>query len=209
MAIESVLELQVEGLDTPIPVSGGYSRIMAFEGITPTNHTQGTPQAPEVVLTFAEWASKDAAEKVYEPETKTLGESLSEEFDYEGPGELSFAEKKRLVPAAYDPENPSHVAQYEDAGSPDLEEKDAHGNPWMATEEQTYYEVIETIQVWRGKTVKPKIRERKVSLPLEQAIQVVARTVPGKNPQEEYDTLASKLYRAAMLSGLFKDPKVA
>lgn len=71
------------------------------------------------------------------------------------------------------------------------------------------YEVTETLQVWRGKTVKPKIRERKVALPLEQAIQVVAGTVPGKNPQEEYDTLASKLYRAAMLSGLFKDPKVA
>ena len=210
MAIESVLELEVPGLPNPIEVQGGYSRILSFEGAAGSEaHVLGTPQTPKVSLRFGEWANKDAAEKIYEPESSKIGESETQEYEYSGPGELSFVEKKRVVGVAYDPQNPDHVAQYEAAGKPSLEEIDAHGNPWMVTEEQLYFEVVETLHVWRGKTAQPMIRERKVDLPLEQALQVVAGTVPGKNPQETYDTLASKLYRAAMLSGLFKEAKIA
>lgn len=39
----------------------------------------------------------------------------------------------------YDPENPAHLAQYVAAGSPDLSELDADGNPWRPT----IYELVD------------------------------------------------------------------
>lgn len=39
----------------------------------------------------------------------------------------------------YDPQNPKHLAQYKAAGSPDLSELDADGNPWRPT----VYELVE------------------------------------------------------------------
>lgn len=209
MAIESKLQLTYEGLPNPVEVAGGYSRIVGFSGAAfQEEHIFGTPQAPSVDLRIRDWASKEAAEKVYEPEREELGEDFDSEA-YDGPGELSFETRKRLVGADYDSKNPEHVAQYEAAGSPDFSELDAHGNPWMPTVEEGYRFWFLTTQVYRGKTALPHIRERTVKLPVEIALQVVTHTVPGKNPQDNFETLASELYRAAMLSGAFVEPKVA
>jgi len=213
MAIESKLQLKYEGLPNPVEVAGGYTRIVGFRGSAfQETHILGNPQEPSVELTLRDWASKDGAEKVYEEEKTQLGEhpeGIADPENYKGPGVLEFEVKSRLVGVTFDPENLEHVAQYEAAGSPPLDQLDAHGNPWMATVSENYKIWTLVLQVYRGKTVLPHIQERILHLPIELALAVLSHNVPGENPQEQYDTLASELYRAAMLSGAFVDPKVA
>lgn len=80
---------------------------------------------------------------------------------------------------------------------------------WAPTITEEYQVWFESFRVWRGNYVKEPIRQRTVELPLEQAIQVIQMQVPGKNPQENFDRIESQVYRAAMQSGLFLNPKIA
>lgn len=107
---------------------------------------------------------------------------------------------KRSVGAVYDPNNPDHVAQYEAAGSPDLNELDAHGNPWQPTVSKEY---------WDGqKCVGEALQEREIKLPSEIALAFAAHALVGdlpKVPASALEALTAQAYLAALATGEFVD----
>jgi hypothetical protein len=109
---------------------------------------------------------------------------------------------KRSIGVTYDPENPDHVAQYEAAGSPDLSELDAHGNPWRATETEEY---------WDGKSTDGELlQEREVQLSSEIALAFAAQALTGPLPQQPKDALealTAQAYLAAIATGEFPEAK--
>lgn len=216
MAIESTLQLEFPGLSRPVPVEGGFTRITRFKGSAQQlGITQGENPNPVVELECLEWESKEAAQRVFEPESSPYD---GDPDKYQGRGELSFELKTRYQAVAYDESNPEHVRQKQEIVDRWQSSVDARQNPeplekqlegWEPSETVEYKVWTETIHVWRGNYVKEPIRQRTVELPLEQAIQVVQMQVPGKNPQENFDRIESQVYRAAMQSGLFLNPKIA
>jgi hypothetical protein len=166
MAIES--KAKIKGFPSLIP--GVYSRVVSANIDT---------QKTKVTIQVKDWASKEAAKKVFD----TL---------------------KRPVVTEYDPENPDHVERYE-AMFPDVETRpdpmvlDAHGKRRQFLDYEEYQE-------WDGqKTEEPAIGDRTIVLPLELALAVAQMAVPGANPGKQIDDMASQLYRAAMLTGEFID----
>lgn len=136
-------------------------------------------QLAKVTLQVKEWASKAAAKKV-------------------------FDEKTLLVVTEYDPNNPNHVARYEEM-FPDPEKRqdplvlDDQGKRFKFTDYKKYME-------WDGtKTAESPINERTIELPTELALAVAQMAVPGKNPGKQVDDMVSQLYRAALLTGEFVD----
>lgn len=190
-----------------IPLEGAVSRIVSFRGDTQEmGAIKGAPPNPVVAIQFRDYESLEAAQKVY-VEQKSNEEYVGDPAEYSGYGKLVAEERTRVADLAYNPEDPEHVAQYEAAGSPDLEELDADGNPWKPTVYETYNVYFEVVEIWQGATVGEPIQDREFKLPLTQAIQVLMMAVPGKNPEENYNELVSALYRAAMLSGEFPEAK--
>lgn len=216
MAIESTLQLEFPGLSIPVPVEGGFTRIVEFRGTTQQiGLIQGDTPNPVVKLECLEWENKAAAQRVFEVESSPYE---GDPDKYQGSGELSFELKTRYQAAIYDESNPEHLRQRQeiidrwqakvDAGEP-VEPLEKQLEGWEPSEAVEYKVWTETLHVWRGNYVKEPIRQRTVELPLEQAIQVVQMQVPGKNPQENFDRIESQVYRAAMQSGLFLNPKIA
>jgi len=130
---------------------------------------------PTTVIVVKDWEDKEAAQKVL---------------------------SKRSVGVAFDPKNEAHVAQYEAAGSPDLSELDAHGNPWRATELEEY---------WDGnQTVKPPFQTREIELPLALALAVANKSVPGTpldQPKNPLDEMTAQLYLALIQVGVGENMK--
>lgn len=130
---------------------------------------------PTTVIVVKDWEDKDAAQKVM---------------------------SKRSVGVPFDPNNEAHVVQYEAAGSPDLSELDAHGNPWMATDLEEY---------WDGnQTVKPPFQTREIELPLELALAVANKSVPGTPldaPKNPLDEMTAQLYLALIQVGVGENMK--
>lgn len=155
--------------------SAGYSRFVR-------GSLEVTPTGPRISAIFQDFATMEAAEKVLE-------------------------DVKRPVTEDYDPENEEHVKQWRANGGLDSEGKEvaydpgilnSQGQPW-----RPFVYVAE--QKWLGKTAEPPLQDRTVELPLEQALQLLQRAVPGKPADELPDNLVAEFYRAAMATGAFAD----
>lgn len=122
--------------------------------------------------------------------------------DYKNSLDAQRKLSRRTVAATYDPNNPDHVAQYEAAGSPDLSELDAHGNPWMATGSEEY---------WDGEQTEGEmLQEREVQLSSEIALAFAAQALTGPIPQQPKDALealTAQAYLAAIATGEFPEAK--
>jgi len=141
-----------------------------------------SPGGPKIVAQFQDFADAKSATKVLE-EVKTLIQP----------------------PPEYNPEDPEHFRQYE-AKRVTYPETDSGKANWENDRLNWRPTIYVTEQKWLGKTVEPPIQERSVELPLEQALQILQRAVPGKPTDELPDNLVAEFYRAAMASGAFKDP---
>ena len=156
---------------------GTYSRAVE-------SRTKIFSDKPTTVIVVKDWEDQDAAQKVL---------------------------SKRSVGVAYDPSNPDHVTQWQKNGGLDAEGNevaydptvlDAHGNPWMPTVLEEY---------WDGnQTVKPPFQTREIELPLELALAVANKSVPGTPldpPKNPLDEMTAQLYLALIQVGVGENMK--
>ncbi len=155
--------------------NSGYSRFLR-------GAVEVGPDGLKINATFQDFASAAAAEKILE-------------------------DVKRPVVEDFDPTNEEHVRQWRANGGIDAEGKEvaydstklnSEGKPWRPF-------VYATEKKWLGKTAEPALQERNVELPLEQALQILQRAVPGNPVDELPDNLVAEFYRAAMDSGAFSN----
>ena len=131
--------------------------------------------------------------------------------DWEDVAAAQKVMSKRSVSVPFDPSNESHVSQWKRMGGIDGEENevaydptvlDTHGNPWMPTVLEEY---------WDGsQTVKPPFQTREIELPLELALAVANKSVPGTPldpPKNPLDEMTAQLYLALIQVGVGENMK--
>lgn len=122
-----------------------------------------------------------------------------QDFANEAVAERVLDEITEVETPNYDPSNSEHITQYEAAGSPDLSELDANGNPWKPT---IYVKRFE----WRGRRKESPIQERQLDLPVELVLAVLSASLQGEAPDGKVDNvIAVQTYLALSQLPEFKD----
>lgn len=137
----------------------------------------------KVSVTLTDYASEEAASKVFEEEKRPATE---EEI-------LADANLNAQAEAQREAE----IAKYE--ANDNLQAwLDVASKNWKPT-------LFVTEQLWRGKRKEDPIDTRSMELPLELALEVITSTVPGETPDGTADNLTSQVYRALLASQAFKN----